>query len=95
MENALDLSIHGIKCDNIDCDFVDMEVKVEDYDKWLNKPCPKCGTNLLTQEDFDNTQLIISLVNTMNKILPQDKNNEGKVEMNIEMDGTGEMNFKI
>jgi len=43
--------ISGIKCDK--CKFSDPTVKYEDYDKWLNKPCPDCGENLLTQEDYN------------------------------------------
>jgi hypothetical protein len=44
--------ITGIKCDNPKCDFVDKSVTSDDYELWLNKPCPKCGENLLTEDDF-------------------------------------------
>jgi len=54
--------IKGIKCDNPDCDFVDDSVTWDDYDKtvseWLNRPCPKCGTNLLTQESTNEDSTI-------------------------------------
>lgn len=43
--------IQGIKCDN--CDWQDLSVNVRNYDRYLNRPCPKCGCNLLTQEDYD------------------------------------------
>ena len=46
--------IGGIKCDNPSCDFRDESIPVEDYKNWLNKPCPICGSNLLTK-NFTNT----------------------------------------
>lgn len=45
------ISIRGIKCDS--CDFQDQTVKFENYKEWLNKPCPKCGDNLLTEKDYE------------------------------------------
>lgn len=93
MEKAVKMHIGGIKCDNPNCDFVDMSVKFEDYDKWLNKPCPKCGQNLLTKEDYENTKFIIDTVNLMNTIFPPSKDN--LVKASIEMDGTGKIDFKI
>lgn len=53
----------GIKCDNSVCTYEDMSVKREDYLTWLNKPCPKCGDNLLTQKDYD---ALIKLEKIMN-----------------------------
>lgn len=95
MEKAVKMHIGGIKCDNPNCDFVDMSVKFENYDKWLNKPCPKCGENLLTEEDYENTKFIINTVNLMNSIFPPSTDEEDLVKASIEMNGTGEMNFKI
>lgn len=95
MENAVELNIKGIKCDNPECDFKDDNVKFEDYEQWINKPCPKCGLNLLTQEDFDNTKMIIDIVSMANKVFPKRKEDEKIVTANIEMDGTGKVDFKI
>ena len=93
MEKALELNIKGIKCDV--CDYKAEDVKVEDYSEWLNKPCPKCGANLLTQEDFDTTMMLLSMVNHLNEILPPPKQDEEVVTANIEMNGTGSINFNI
>lgn len=95
MKNALEMKIGGIKCDNDDCDFVDMSVKVEDYDKWLNKPCPKCGENLLTEDDYKNTQLILEIVKLTNNICPEVKDDKEVVSASISMNGTGELKFHI
>jgi hypothetical protein len=47
------LKIYGIKCDKTHCNYRDMDVQFEDYPKYINKPCPLCGTSLLTQEEYD------------------------------------------
>ena len=95
MKNALEINIGGIKCDNPNCDFVDMSVKIEDYDKWLNKPCPKCGENLLTNDDYRNIQFLLGMEELANKIYPKIEDNESIVKATINMNGTGDMNVAI
>lgn len=56
-------TIYGIKCDH--CDYRDDSVQFEDYPLWLNRPCPKCGANLLTQADFD---AVVHLLKTCEEI---------------------------
>ena len=46
--------IGGIKCDNPNCNYVDMSVKTSEYPDYVNKPCPCCSSTLLTEEDFDS-----------------------------------------
>lgn len=46
--NIIRLTCGGLKCDNPKCDFVDMSIAMENYEAWVNKPCPKCGESLLT-----------------------------------------------
>lgn len=93
MKDALELDIHGIKCDA--CDYRDDEVKVEDYDKWLNKPCPKCGANLLTEADYNNVKMLIAITNSFNGIFPQREDDEEVSTMSIEMNGTGDINLEV
>lgn len=95
MKNALEMSIYGIKCDNSNCDFNDMNVKVDDYENWLNKPCPKCGENLLTENDYKSTLFLLKMVEVANSIFPQRDDNEEDVTMTINMNGTGEMEVEI
>jgi hypothetical protein len=45
--------ISGIKCDTPKCEWKDMSVKREEYPAYLNKPCPDCGGNLLTEADYN------------------------------------------
>lgn len=93
MKSAMKLDIKGIKCDN--CDYKNEDVKLEEYEKWLNKPCPKCGNNLLTQEDLDSVTKFKAIVDTFNEILPKPNGNEKKATFNLEMNGTGDIGFKL
>ena len=91
------MNIEGIQCDNKNCDYEDDTVVVQDYKDWLNKPCPCCGANLLTEKDyklvlaikrFENSPLIQGL----NKLY--DKLNKPKVIVEAEMNGTGTIRIK-
>lgn len=89
----------GIKCDNPECDFADETIKVEDYIDWLNKPCPKCGSNLLTKEDYDNVYMLLSLVDIVNEkysLTEEMQNNSDKAAtITFNMNGTGKMDIEI
>ena len=95
MKNALELQILGIKCDNKSCDYKNENVKYEEFDEWLNKPCPKCGENLLTEADLNTMISLIKITNFLNKILPKPKKDEKRVAMDVEMDETGKVEFII
>lgn len=87
--------IYGIKCDGVFCDYSDMTVNVEDYPNWLNKPCPKCGENLLTEEDYNNVQKILDVADMVNSLeLPKADINDETVVMSIKLDGTGNMEIE-
>ena len=100
----------GIKCDNPECDFADETVRVEDYKDWLNKPCPKCGSNLLTQADYDNVQMLSNLVDMVNKNPNEfiditnknyhlteciQANADKDMTITFNMNGTGKMDIEI
>ena len=63
---------HLIVCDNINCNYTvenptkDVNVSIKEY---LNKPCPKCGDNLLTEKDFKESEKLIRFANWANKWL--------------------------
>ena len=73
----------GLVCDNEKCDYEDMSIKQSDYKDWVNKPCPKCGENLLTEEDFINAEKMQLAVNFMNS-LSQDEINDFADAIDIE-----------
>ena len=66
------VNISGIKCDNPKCDYIDATVKFEEYPEWVNKACPKCGENLLTQEDYDFCLNADSMVENLIDFLPEE-----------------------
>lgn len=91
--NSLKINVGGIKCDNKACDFNDMAVPFEDYGKWLNKPCPKCGSNLLTQQDFDILKVLMDVTGIINEVMPEAKEGEELYKMSADFDGTGKVVF--
>ena len=58
----------GLKCDNPTCDWVDDSIKEEDYESYIDSPCPKCGENVLTREDYQNSLFLSSLVDFVNNL---------------------------
>lgn len=51
-EKLIDIQVGGLKCDAEGCDYTDTDAKMEDYEQYVNAPCPKCGAPLLTEEDM-------------------------------------------
>lgn len=83
------LNINGIKCDS--CDYKDINVHMEDYDQWLNRPCPVCGNNLLTEPDYELVQQLTLLVETQNRNMPVNNTNEPILTATLEMNGSGSL----
>lgn len=95
MTEAVALNIHGIKCDAEDCGFEDKTVNLENYPEWVNKPCPDCGANLLTEADYNNVLMIMEIVKMTNMVVPPSNTDEEKITMAIEMNGTGSMDLHL
>lgn len=85
----------GIKCDNKKCDYADETVEIKDYKNWLNKPCPKCGSNLLTQADYNNVQELIKLATFINKNEEIHESTEKESTITFHMDGSGEVEIEV
>ena len=59
-----------IICDNSKCDYKILSETGnpnEDISMYLNKPCPKCGENLLTERDYKKNLYLLSVINWINK----------------------------
>lgn len=70
MNENIEVSGGGLQCDNPKCDWKDESIAHADFKDWLNKPCPKCGENVLTQEDLYNAEVLdfaVSMVNSMSE----------------------------
>ncbi|MGL6185618.1 MAG: hypothetical protein ACRC1T_09600 [Clostridium chrysemydis] len=46
------LEIKGLKCDNPSCDYRDDTIPYSEYENYVGKGCPKCGTVLLTEKEY-------------------------------------------
>jgi DNA-directed RNA polymerase subunit RPC12/RpoP len=57
----------------IECDHCDFKIKNNSKDPnqsieaYLNKPCPKCGKNLLTEKDYADYKRTMKVINWLNK----------------------------
>lgn len=59
-----------IQCDNPKCNYKVKNITGDpftDVSEYLNKPCPKCGKNLLTEEDYRTSLRLGKLVKWVNK----------------------------
>lgn len=93
--NTLEARIKGIKCDNAECDYRDDSVTVEDYPEWLDRPCPKCGSNLLTKADLDLVKAIMATADLINLIIPAEENDDtATTTFRVHMDGSGSMELE-
>jgi hypothetical protein len=62
----------GLQCDNPKCDWKDETITFDNLKDWINKPCPLCGENVLTEEDYKNAEIIESSVNYINSLSQDD-----------------------
>ena len=89
--------ISQIKCDTPVCGYRDNRVQFKDYPEWINKPCPKCGGNLLTNADMDTcikSLITIDKINRFGQWLPkwlQSLIFGKKVKVNFDMNGSGKL----
>ena len=97
----MDFSVHGIKCDNKECDYSNMNVHRREYKSWINQPCPECGENLLTQKDYEAVVRIEKIMNNpLVKVISFLDKALGKVffwskpvEVEMKMNGTGKISI--
>ena len=60
------IEISGLKCDQ--CTYRDDSVQFSEYEKSINKLCPECGGNLLTQTEYDQCVKYYAMVEKYNRI---------------------------
>lgn len=72
MENNLEITDGGLKCDNPKCDWKDATISFDNYKSWIDKSCPKCGENVLTEEDYKNAELVRLSINYINSMSKED-----------------------
>ncbi len=90
MDSAAAVQITGLKCDADGCDYKDMTISFEDYEQYINAPCPECGANLLTEADYETVKVLTGIVNTLNeKYPPPHDPNEPIARFTVDFDGSG------
>ena len=91
MDN-IKINVKGLKCDNINCNYSDMTIKYEEYEKYVNSKCPECGSILLTEKDYKKLKSLEFAAKIINKIpFP---NPTGKYTTHVgHMNGTGKIKF--
>lgn len=89
---AMQMNIKGIKCDASSCEYSDDDVKVEDYAAWLNKPCPQCGANLLTEADMKTVKIMLASAELVNALHGDAPDDSPTVIVDFKMDGSGKPN---
>lgn len=57
----------GVKCDH--CPW---KLEIDDISGWVNKPCPDCGQNVLTQEDYVEWAKIKFAMDMINSMSDED-----------------------
>jgi hypothetical protein len=67
MENV-EITQNGLQCDNPNCDWKDTTIPAEDFVNWVDKPCPTCGENVLTEKDFNNWQAVMITASMLNSL---------------------------
>lgn len=93
----MQVKIKGLKCDNPNCSWNNPDIPFEDYEKWLNAPCPLCGRPVLTQKDMNVVMAMIKMrdskiIQGVEKV-SQLFGTKEKI-YRIEMDGTGKMDCR-
>ena len=88
-QKVFEVQIEGIKCDNPTCDYKDNSVTIKEYESYLNRPCPKCGANLLTEKDFATVQGMLFMERLFCWL--RYPTNKPKAFINVGMEGTGKI----
>lgn len=92
---AIQHEISGLKCDTPSCDYRDDSIKADNYERYINEPCPKCGESLLTQADYDIVQKYLAIAESLNKVFGEVADDSPVVRVSLGLDGTGKVNPKI
>ena len=74
----IEIKSSGLKCDNVACDWADTTIEISAMSDWINRPCPKCGENVLTYNDFLNVQTVMAVIEHVNS-LPKSDKDQGEI----------------
>lgn len=92
---ALAINIKGLKCDAPGCDYIDKTIQPEQYESYLNAPCPKCGASLLTPEDLAMVKLLMASADYVNSVVGPLPDDTPDVRIPIVFNGTGTIRLDL
>lgn len=99
MVKAIEMNVYGLKCDTSGCGYRDETVPLADYEAWVDRPCPKCGGNLLTRGDFEITMGILLAADLYSEIVGDievtPERLDARKHIAVELNGTGDVAFRI
>ena len=90
----MDFNISGLKCDNPSCDYVNPDIPFEQYEQYVNCPCPKCGQSLLTPQAYKMCLAMKSMGNFITKLTGGAKENDVELRVPLDMDKDGHIGMK-
>lgn len=86
MEKNIEQIAGGLQCDNPACDWKDHTIEHDKFEEWIDKSCPKCGENVLTKEDYENSLKLHAMIDFINSMTPDELNEfaalAGKADLN-------------
>jgi len=102
---AVTIESMGIKCDAPECDYHDANAvfDIDNPEEWLDRPCPKCGASLLTQEDLNTiiaSRKMMDAINEMAErmgLVPDDSevDESDMVAVTMDYNGTGKPDVSV
>jgi hypothetical protein len=65
----------GLKCDNPNCDWVDMSIEYEQYDQYVDTQCPSCNQyTILSKFDYELVKVLKRAADLLNREYPDTQN---------------------
>lgn len=71
-----DIRFSGLVCDNPECSWKGPHIKYDDWEDYINSPCPECGEVILTSQDFEDARRMISWLNLLEEFSSLEDNSD-------------------
>lgn len=91
------MNVIGIKCDKDGCGYRDDSVVSSDFEKYIDSPCPRCSSSLLTLKDYQSFKKIEKIMNSrVIKLINWISYKMGAKSRtySVDMNGTGSVSIK-
>jgi len=75
----IEIQTHGLICDNPKCDWKDESISFDKFIDYVNAPCPQCGENVLTDNDYQNVVTLFEQIDRVNQFSSEEFKDMTKV----------------